>query len=74
MINKKKAAIKLDGINHGPIFGDYDFSLEENLKEGLTYANSSCNYLSNNNLELTGGRGNDETFESEEFEVYKVIF
>ena len=40
----------------------------------MTYANTSCNYLSNENLELTGGKGNDENFQAEEFEVYQVIY
>ena len=74
MINKKKSAIKLNGINYGPNFGDHDFSLGKNLKEGETYANNYCNYLSNNNLELTGGKGDNEKFATEEFEVYKVVF
>ena len=74
MINKKKVSILLDGIKYGPTFGDYDFSLKENLKKGITYANEFCNYLSNNNLELTGGKGDNESFETEEFEVYQVIY
>ena len=44
------------------------------MKTGETYANSGCNFLRNQNLELTGGRGNSENFETEEFEAYKVIF
>ena len=58
--------------DYGPCFGDSDFSLEENMKNGKTYANNTCNFLSNNNLELTGGKGNNENFEVEEFELYKV--
>ena len=58
----------------GPIFGDSDFNLAQNMKQGCSYANSSCNFLSNNNLELTGGKGNDENFETEELEVYRVIY
>ena len=58
--------------DYGPCFGDSDFSLEENMKNGKTYANNTCNFLSNNNLELTGGKGNSENFEVEEFEFYKV--
>ena len=42
------------------------------MKNGKTYANNTCNFLSNNNLELTGGKGNSENFEVEEFEFYKV--
>ena len=59
--------------NEGPDFGDEDFSLMENMKKGRTFANSSCNYLSNYNLELTGSKGEYENFETEELEIYKVI-
>ena len=58
----------------GPIFGCDDFMVYNDLTKGKTYANGLCNFLSNNNLELTGGNGNDECFEIEELEVYKVIF
>ena len=74
MISVKKKAIQGFSIDYGPNFGDYDFGLTKNLKEGMTYANSSCNYLSNGNLELTGGKGNDESFQTEEFEVFQVIY
>ena len=74
MISVKKKAIQGFSIDYGPNFGDYDFGLTKNLKEGMTYANSSCNYLSNNKLELTGGNGDNDTFQTEEFEVYQVIY
>ena len=73
MINKDKYAIKFYS-NWGPQFGDIDFGLKEDMKKGETYANINCNYLSNNNLELTGGKGNSEEFEVDEFEVYKVTY
>ena len=60
--------------DYGPNFGNCDFYLKENMKEGATYANNNCNFLSNKNLELTGGKGDHEDFETEEFEVYKVIY
>ena len=59
---------------NGPIFGDHDFYLKKDMKTGGTYGNTNCNFLSNNNLELTGGKGNNETFEVDEFEVFKVIY
>ena len=74
MISVKKKAIQGFSVDYGPNFGDYDFGLTKNLKEGMTYANLSCNYLSNGNLELTGGKGNDESFLTEEFEVFQVIY
>ena len=43
------------------------------MRKGRTFANKSCNYLSNYNLELTGTKAECEYFETEELEVYKVI-
>ena len=72
MIDKENKKAIYCTKDYGPCFGDSDFSLEENMKNGKTYANNTCNFLSNNNLELTGGKGNNENFEVEEFELYKV--
>ena len=44
------------------------------MKKGESYANDSCNFLSNKNLELTGGKGVSEHFDTEELEVYRVIY
>ena len=44
------------------------------MKKGITYANESCNFFSNNNLELIDGKGDNESFEAEQLEVYKVIY
>jgi len=44
------------------------------MKLGETYANSSCNFLSNNNLELTGGKGDHEEYKADELEVHKVLY
>ena len=68
--NKKNYAIY---TSEGPYFGDCDFRLRSNMKKGESYANNNSHYLSNNNLELTGGKGEHENFETEELEVYKVI-
>ena len=73
MLSFNKQAIKCSK-NYGPNFGDCDFKLNSNMKSGETYANSVCNYLSNNNLDLTGGKGSSENFETEELEVFKVIY
>ena len=73
IINIKKKAIRCES-EHGPIFGDYDIGLHKDMKEGQIYANSTCNFMSNNNLELTGGKGDNENFKTEELEVYKVIY
>ena len=73
MINSNKKAIKC-GEKLGPTFGDWDIGFEKDMKKGESYANRSCNFLSNNNLELTGGKGDSEKFDTEELEIYKVIF
>ena len=73
MIKKDGCAIYCSK-QYGPEFGCSDFSIGKNMKKGHTYANKNCNFLSNNNLELTGGNGNDESFEVDDFEVFKVIY
>ena len=73
MIDEKKASIYCSG-NEGPDFGTYDFYLKQNMKEGVTGADGVCNFLSNKNLDLTGGVGDSENFETEELEVYKVVY
>ena len=73
LINKTDYAIH---TTKGPYFGASDLLLGSNMtnmKNGISYANENCNFLSNNNLELTGGKGEHENFETEELEVYKVI-
>ena len=73
IIKIKEPAIR-NNSNNGPEFGDADFYLMNNMQKGETFGNKSCNFLSNFNLELTGGKGKSESFEVEEFEVYKVIY
>ena len=69
---KGKEAIKCWN-KMGPVFSN-DFGLFENLKKGESYANTYSNFLSNNNLELTGGKGKNKEFETKELEVYKVVY
>jgi len=73
MLKRNGRGIYCSNTN-GPSFGDCDFEMKQNMKEGETYANSSCNFLSNNNLELTGGKGEREYFDVDELEVFKVIY
>ena len=73
LLNKEEDGIRND-ISNGPIFGNYDFGLRDNLKEGRTYANSKCNFFSNNNLELIDKEGDNEFFQIKEFEVFRVIY
>ena len=73
MINKELDAVYF-GENIGPAFGGKELEIKANMKKGRTYANKYTNFLSNNNLELTNGKGESETFDSEDFEVFKVIY
>ena len=73
MINKNSYAIYCSK-ECGPSFGNVDFGLRENMETGDTYANLKSNFLSDNNLELTGGKGKKDIFEIDELEVYKVIY
>ena len=78
-LKKKYNMIKNNGLgiqctSYGPNFGNADFYLKEDLKIGQSFANSTCNFLRNNNLELTGGKGEYANFETEELEVYSVIY
>ena len=73
MINKEGVAI-INSPEYGPNFGQTDFALTKDMTKGKSYADSSSNFLSTDNLELTGERGTLGNFETEEFEVYKVIF
>ena len=73
MINKEKDAIYCEE-KYGPYFGGKDCFFESNMKKGITYANKSTNFIEKNNLELTGGRGEKESFNVEDFEVCEVIY
>ena len=72
IIDKEKAAIYCD--KKGPIFGGSDFNVRANMKICDTYANQYTNFLSNNNLELIGEKGNNKSIDIEDFEVFKVIY
>ena len=72
IINKEREAIYC-GENYGPYFGVKDFYIESNMKKGVTYANKSTNFLSKYNLDLTGGYGDNESFNVEDLEVFEVI-
>ena len=78
-LNKKYDMLKIkeqaiNRSNDGPKFGDCDIKIESNMKNGVSFANNNCNFLSGNNLELTGGRGDSEKFETSQLEVFKVIY
>ena len=73
MINKGGKGIYCSN-KWGPDFGADDFGIKEDMNNGVTYANKNCNFLSNNNLELTDGKGSSENFNVDEIEVYKVLY
>ena len=73
LINKEKSAICCNK-EYGPSFGVSDFFIESNMKTGETYANEITNFITNNNLELTDSEGNNEVFNVDNFEVFKVIY
>ena len=73
LLDKKKEAIYCEK-DSGPCFGDSDFCLYENMKNGVTFANNSCNFLHDNNLELVGEKGESAKFQTEELEIYKLIY
>ena len=73
MINNEKAAIYCDKMK-GPIFGASDINIQSNMKKCITYANKYTNFLSNNNLELIGEKGDHETIDIDDFEVFKIIY
>lgn len=54
MINKEGKTIYCNSFSLGPNFGNSDFCLTNYMKIGETFANKNCNFLPNNNLELTG--------------------
>ena len=67
MINNQKA-IFCDESD--PCFGHQDFDLGYDMKKGKSFAGQDCSFLPNNKL----GKGNSEYFETEEFEVFKVLY
>jgi len=73
LINKEKEAIYCNK-QYGPYFGGRDFSIESNMKRGKTFSNKGTNFISNNNLDMTGGKGDNESFDISDFEVFKVIY
>ena len=50
LINKEKEAIYCEE-KYGPYFGEKDFYIESNMKNGMAYSNKASNF----NLEQTGG-------------------
>ena len=73
MVNTNKQAIKASK-EFGPDFGNDDIQLKKNMKQGVCYADSSCNFIVTAGTELTGGKGNQEDFVTKELEVYQINY
>jgi hypothetical protein len=71
--DKEKSAIKFD-LNNGPTFGNGDIIVYQNMKEGKTYANEKSSFLEDNNLELIQKEGEQQSFNVQEIEVYRIIY
>ena len=68
----ERSAIKC--TKEGPIFGDWDFGLHSPMTNGETYANTTCNFLSDNNLELTEEIGEYNLFNADGYKLFKIIY
>ena len=73
MFNRDCTAIVCDK-RYGPNFGKNDIYFNYNLLKGSVNANDSSNFFEKNHLELTQGKGDTESFDTKEIEVFKVIY
>ena len=86
MFNRDKKAI-LCHWQYGPTFGNssqdefskcncgnYDISLGFTLTQGKINASNDSNFFQYQQLELTQGKGESETFDTKEIEIFKVIY
>ena len=73
ILNSNKQAIK-SSKDFGPDFGNDDIQLKKNLRQGICYADDSCNFISSGRTELTGGKGSQEDFVTKELEVYQINY
>ena len=71
--DKEKSSIKFD-LNNGPCFGNGDIIVYQNMNEGKTYANEKSSFLDDNNLEIIQLEGEQQGFNIQEIEIYRVIF
>ena len=71
--DKEKSSIKFD-LNNGPSFGNGDIIVYQNMKDGKTYANEKSSFLEDYNLELIQKEGEQQSFNIQEIEVYRIIF
>ena len=55
-------------------YGNYDISLGFTLTQGTLNASNDSNFFEYQQLELTQGKGEKETFDVKEIEIFKVIY
>ena len=72
MFNRSKRAI-LYSSNYGPIFGIYDIFFNGLLK-GHINANKDSNFFEFQQLELLQEKGESGSFDTQEIEIFKVIY
>ena len=58
----------------GPNFGGFSFWLNQNMKIGEVHTNKVYNLFLEDNSKKKGKEGEYESFEVDDFEVYKVIY
>ena len=58
----------------GPNFGGFYFWLKKNMKIGELYSNKINNLFFDDNSKKKGNEGEYESFEVDDFEVYKVMY
>ena len=73
IITSSKIAI-YNYSDYGPYFGNYEIYFGKDLQKGNSYAFENDNaFLESGKLELTGGIGEKETFDTVEIEVFKIF-
>ena len=81
MFNRDKTAIKYYQ-KYGPIFGnvkgyydfDYDIIFEEDLFKGWINAGENSDFFKIEELELLQEKGRRGNFDTQEIEIFKVIY
>ena len=72
ILNKKKYAIRCRK-NEGPVFGNAEIKLGEDMTKVELYATGNGNYFSENDLDIIGEKGKHKSLETLELEIFKLI-
>ena len=73
LISNKKHAIRCLE-EEGPVFGNCDLKLGENMRKVEFYTGGLGNFFTKKNLALTGTIGEYQSLETQEIEIFKVIY